>query len=352
MKCPNLQGLLDVLNNESLLGYLSGPLMPTGNTISVAMCTFNGAPFVTAQLESIAAQTRRPDQLVICDDGSSDGTREIICNFAASSPFPTHIVINQTNHGSTRNFEKAITLCQGTIVALADQDDLWYPHKLERLEPVFLQSSATVAAFSDADLIDGESRPLGGRLWETFGFDAAEQRQCGNGHALDVFLRHPVVTGATAAFRRVLFDALTPIPPNLIHDRWISFLLAICGRFEVIPEPLMAYRRHSRQQIGPGPQSLRQTLERVKNTGPDFYASELDVYGLLYDKIQTLSASIPSAKHAQTRVESKLSHLAHRVNLPNARTVRVPKILHESLNGNYWRYSGGWKSIAKDLVLR
>jgi hypothetical protein len=183
-------------------------------------------------------------------------------------------------------------------------------------------------------------------------FDATEQQQCGNGHALDVLLRHPVVTGTTLAFRRDLFDALTPIPANQIHDRWISFLLAVCGPLQVIPQPLMAYRQHSRQQIGPGPQTLRGTVERVKNTGPDFYANELRVYGLLYEKLLTLRACVPSAKHALVKIEKKLSHLAHRVNLPNARTVRVPKILHESLNGNYWRYSGGWKSIAKDLMLR
>lgn len=322
------------------------------NSISVAMCTFNGAAFVGAQLQSIAAQTRLPDELVICDDGSSDGTTDTIRDFASTSVFPTRVVVNKTNHGSTRNFENAITLCSGTIVALADQDDFWYPQKLERLERAFFPANSAAAAFSDADLIDDKSSPLGGRLWRTFGFDASEQHQCGDGHALDVLLRHPVVTGATMAFRRKLFDAMTPIPTNQIHDRWLSFLLAVCGRYEVISEPLMAYRRHSRQQIGPGPKNLRETFERVKNTGPEFYNNERAVYVALCEKLDALETSFPAAKRARQKIENKLSHLAHRVNLPDTRAVRVPKILHESLNGNYWRYSGGWKSIAKDLVLR
>ena len=95
------------------------------------MCTYNGAQFLKEQLASIAAQFRPPDELVVCDDGSSDGTGEIVKEFARRSPFATRFVVNDQNLGSTKNFEKAIFLCQGTIVSLADQDDVWYRHKLE-----------------------------------------------------------------------------------------------------------------------------------------------------------------------------------------------------------------------------
>ncbi|MGA8200434.1 MAG: glycosyltransferase, partial [Candidatus Sulfotelmatobacter sp.] len=130
-------------------------------TISVAMCTYNGERFLQAQLESIAAQDRPPDELVICDDRSSDACPEIIKEFARRAPFPVQLVVNPENLGSTRNFEKAISLCRSEIVALADQDDIWYRHKLERIEKAFLRSSTIVAAFSDADLIDNDSRLLG-----------------------------------------------------------------------------------------------------------------------------------------------------------------------------------------------
>lgn len=150
-------------------------------SFSVAMCTFNGARFLGAQLASIAAQDRPPDELVVCDDGSSDGSIEIVIQFARRSKFPVRLVVNDTNLGSTKNFEKAISLCRGAIVALADQDDVWYQHKLGRIEKAFLRSSETVLAFSDADLIDEESHSLGARLWPTFSFDRAEQTKCANG---------------------------------------------------------------------------------------------------------------------------------------------------------------------------
>src|SRR5690242_1846918 len=99
--------------------------------ISVAMCTFNGARFLPEQLESITAQTRLPDELVICDDRSADESLEIIRAFLDRPPFTVRLEINERNLGSTKNFEKAIGLCQGEIIALADQDDVWFPQKLE-----------------------------------------------------------------------------------------------------------------------------------------------------------------------------------------------------------------------------
>src|SRR5256885_16928924 len=121
------------------------------------MCTFNGARFLGAQLASIATQERPPDELVVCDDGSSDGSVELVRAFALRASFSTRLVTNDIKLGSTKNFEKAISLCQGAIIALADQDDVWYPNKLGRIEKAFLQSSQIVLAFSDADLIDDNS---------------------------------------------------------------------------------------------------------------------------------------------------------------------------------------------------
>src|SRR5262245_46082449 len=152
--------------------------------ISVAMCSYNGDRYISTQLESIAAQHRLPNELVVCDDGSSDGSVEIVREFARQVPFPTRLVGNDKNLGTTKNFEKAISLCRGEIVALADQDDIWYRNKLERIEKVFLGSNAVVAAFSDADLIGDDSRLKDVRLWDTFAFDLGEQEQFANGHAL------------------------------------------------------------------------------------------------------------------------------------------------------------------------
>src|SRR5690606_8953402 len=81
--------------------------------ISVAMCTYNGEKYLAEQLESILRQDHPVDELVVCDDGSSDRTIAILNEFAQKAPFVVGIHVNEKNLGSTKNFEKALTLCQG-----------------------------------------------------------------------------------------------------------------------------------------------------------------------------------------------------------------------------------------------
>lgn len=320
-------------------------------SFSVAMCTFNGARFLGAQLASIAAQDRPPDELVVCDDGSSDSSVEIVKQFARRAKFSTRLVVNDRNLGSTKNFEKAISLCQGAIVALADQDDVWYTCKLRQIENAFLRSSEIVLVLSDADLIDDDSQLLGARLWPTFAFDRAEQIKFANGHAFDVLLKHPVVTGATMAFRREYFEVLAPIPAKQIHDRWMSVLLAALGRSEAISDRLMQYRQHGEQQVGPGPLNLWERTQRARLTGADFYRSEAERFREIHDRFEEREAAFPEARWALNEIERKISHLEHRAQLPEVRIARIPGILRQTLNGAYWRYCTGLRSIAKDLLM-
>src|SRR5688500_9098173 len=94
--------------------------------ISVAMCTYNGAQFLRTQLESIIAQSRAPDEIVVCDDCSTDETRALLKQFAAESLVPVSLHFNEQNLGSVRNFEQAIRMCNGNVIALSDQDDVWH----------------------------------------------------------------------------------------------------------------------------------------------------------------------------------------------------------------------------------
>ena len=103
-------------------------------TFSVALCSYNGAKFILEQLDSIAAQTRTPDELVICDDGSCDATIAEVANFASRASFPVRVHVNEAVLGPTKNFERAIALSGGDVIALCDQDDVWHSDKLARFE--------------------------------------------------------------------------------------------------------------------------------------------------------------------------------------------------------------------------
>src|SRR5215217_2190591 len=98
--------------------------------ISIAMATYNGAGYLQEQLESFLSQTRQPDELIVCDDGSGDATLDILERFRQSVPFAVQIHRNETRLGFTKNFEKALLKCSGDLVFLSDQDDVWFAPKV------------------------------------------------------------------------------------------------------------------------------------------------------------------------------------------------------------------------------
>lgn len=241
---------------------------------SVAMCTFNGEQHLEEQLQSFINQQRRPEELVVCDDGSTDRTLALLESFAASAPFPVHVVRNPQNLGYTRNFVKAIGLCSGDLVALADQDDIWYPAKLRKLEDVFLKEPEVDGIFSDGDIIDGHSEPTGATLWRSFLFGPSEEDRFRNGHAAEELLRRNVVTGMAFAMRRSAFNSIPDIPGSWMHDGWFAMMLAVRGKLHACPERLVGYRVHQTQQFGTPP-TLRGKLLLLRSGGLRAYTQRV-----------------------------------------------------------------------------
>src|SRR5436189_3186722 len=205
--------------------------------ISVAMCTYNGAPYVREQLASIAGQKRLPDELNISDDGSHDATLSIVKEFARTAPFPVAVSVNPRNVGTVKNFEKAISLCTGDVICLSDCDDAWETHKLEMIERCFLNEPGTGVIFSDAELVDAQLKPLGRTLSASVGFDSRRKRRVRNGKSLDICLaQQAFVTGATMAYRAEFNDIILPIPDEgpLYHDGWIALILSPLTAFAYI----------------------------------------------------------------------------------------------------------------------
>jgi hypothetical protein len=214
------------------------------------MCTYNGALYLREQLDSLAAQTRLPDELVVCDDGSTDRTLAILDGFAAAAPFPVRIHINRRRLGTPKNFERAIGLTTGGIIALADQDDAWYPDKLKRLERELARSKRIGLVFSDADVVDDRLRPAGYRLWQAL--RAFERNRCliVRGRLFEALVRANLVTGCTAAFRSDYKDLVIPVPTSCAHDSWAALVIAAVAEVALVDEPLLAHRQHAANQSG------------------------------------------------------------------------------------------------------
>ena len=139
--------------------------MKTRLSLSIALASYNGERYIAEQLDSIARQTRLPDELIISDDASSDATPAIVRDFAQRALFPVRVLQNSERAGSTRNFEIAIRACKGDIIFLCDQDDVWYPDKISLVEERFINDPGAGAVFTDADVVDENLHPIGRRLW-------------------------------------------------------------------------------------------------------------------------------------------------------------------------------------------
>jgi glycosyltransferase involved in cell wall biosynthesis len=314
-------------------------------TISIAMCTYNGGRFLDEQLNSISSQTRLPDELVVCDDGSSDNTCLTLEAFAASAPFPVRITKNPRNLGSTANFEQAVNLCTGELIALCDQDDIWSEGKLAALEARFTDSSIG-GVFSDGGLIDDMSRSIGGTLWGAFGFTPRLREQWRVEGAAPVLMKQDIVTGATLMFRASLRPSIVPIAPEWIHDGWISWIVAMTLQLDYVEEPLIRYRVHGLQQAGVPDSTLRARCARLLSAESSKPMDEVAKFDALRDRFSRI-ATTPSST-TERLLAQKLEHCRFRAQLPESRTFRLPEVLTHLQD--YRQYSRGFTDAVKDLV--
>lgn len=323
--------------------------------ISVAMCTYNGSKFISGQLRSIADQTMSVDELVVCDDGSKDDTIEIIRKFAETSGFPVRIYVNEQNLGSTRNFEKCLSLCEGDIIFLCDQDDLWRDDKVEKQVTYLNQHPDIDAVFSDAIMIDDDSKPIGRNIWEEIEFNAAGQAKWKKGKPHEILFHGFVVTGATLTIRKSCLARLTPFPthvPDLIHDAWIAMVLSLENKIDFITEPLISYRIHSSQQVGFGGKTekvhLKDRFVRDRKKKLEPLAEKAAKLNDMYLLLRALPF-VPREKLIKLYLSQR--HFSSRASLPDNRVKRFTPIVNQVLRG-YYRFSSKdwWLPAIGDLL--
>lgn len=314
--------------------------------ISVAMCTYNGSRYLPEQLESITRQTLPVNELVVCDDGSRDDTIAIIQAFAEKAPFPIYIYQNEVNLGSTKNFEKCLLLCRGDILLLSDQDDVWREDRVKKQVEYLNAHPDTDAVFSDALMIDDNSKSLGCTLWEGVEFVEQQQHKWLQGKAHEILFNGPVVTGATLAIRRSCLSRLLPFPthiPLLIHDGWIALVLSLQNRISFINECLISYRMHSSQQVGLGgklePVRLLDRLKRDRELKLAPIRDKAEELEKIYMHLRDYP-HIPREK--LIKLFLRLRHYQRRATLPRNRVLRISPVLKDVVSGHYRFSSKHW----------
>ncbi|MES2219513.1 MAG: glycosyltransferase family 2 protein [Acidobacteriota bacterium] len=324
-------------------------------SISVALCTYNGGKYLPEQLASIAAQTRLPEEMVVCDDGSTDATPRVIEEFARTAPFPVRSISNPKNLGSTKNFEKAISLCRGDSIALCDQDDVWMPEKLARQAEMMERDPDLGGVFSDAELVDENSQPLGIRLWNGINFTPDEQQKFKQGEEVPILLKRNVVTGATLMMRANLRPLITPIPAAWVHDGWIAWMSALYSRIRMMEAPLVRYRIHASQQVGLGtleanlPPTFWERLQKGKREEPEKYlarATELKhlEQWLAKRKDARSAAILPSLRRTIRFYEDRGRQY-------ESRSAHLATILRNAHNYPRYENGNGLKCLVREMII-
>jgi glycosyltransferase involved in cell wall biosynthesis len=215
--------------------------------LSVSMITFQGAAYLKAQMDSILGQSIPVHEIIVCDDGSTDGTKEILATYAESHP---HIQLhfNEKNLGTVANIQQCLRKTTGNLIFLADQDDVWLPTKVENTLTFFQDNPTADVVFSNADIIDEEGEiQYGMTLWDIIGFPYGQVDLADFERRVD-----NIVTGAGLAFKRdiELLEQDIPQIPGLLHDGWIGLYFAAKNTLKANPEKLFQYRNHANQQVG------------------------------------------------------------------------------------------------------
>lgn len=323
-------------------------------TVSVALCTHNGARFVEAQVQSILNQTVLPDELVVSDDASTDDTLALISQLfdelADDDParqMRVEIIANGSPLGVVPNFQQALLACTSQLIALCDQDDVWHSDRVAVAVARFAVADRMLV-HSDARLIDGAGVPLGHSLYDALGVTARERTEAASGDEFAVLLRRNLVTGATTMIRREVLAAAVPFPQHWVHDEWIAMIAASIGTGELLDTELVDYRQHGGNQIGVQRLGVRGKVGRIVEPRNDRNVYLAARAAVLVDRLERLGSAV--RPEALRRTQEKLVHLRVRAAFSRNRFARIIPVLREASTGRYAHYSRGAGDVLRDLL--
>ena len=320
--------------------------------LSSVMCTYNGAGYLQSQLESLLAQTRLPDEIVLSDDASTDATMGLLEAFALTARatgVDVRLTRHATNVGFVENFSSALRQASGDVLFLCDQDDVWHADKLGLMAPRFVDDPELLLLHSDARLVDASGRSMDCLMFDALQMTADEKLAIHDGRGFEVVMRRSFVTGATMAVRRTMLERALPIAKDWIHDEWLAAVIAAMGKIDFIDAPLIDYRQHGGNQIGARRRTLTMKWQDLILPRGRFLVDEAKRLQRL-ENFLVQATFFDGAAYAK-QVGEKRRHFERRVaigQLPRYR--RLSPVLREAGAGFYRRYGTGGRSMLRDLL--
>ncbi len=210
--------------------------METSYKTSVIIGTFNGEKYIGEQLDSILNQTILPNEIVICDDDSTDRTIEVVKEILTDSGIRYVLKKNKNRLGILENYEKCNALCSGDIVFVCDQDNVWSHHYIESFLRKFEQNPQADYIYCNGYVTDENGKILHETYTDEFMNRSKEQ------FLSDVINQRLFPHGHTIAYKKKFKDTICP--SYFVLDEWISLCIAVTGNFVSVNEKLVYFRRH------------------------------------------------------------------------------------------------------------
>lgn len=217
--------------------------------ISVALCTFNGEKYLEEQLKSIINQSVKVDEIVIGDDQSTDTTVEILKNYQKNYPDLIRLIFNEKNVGYIKNFENVINHCNGDLIFLSDQDDIWFPEKVEKIQNTFKNNNNISVISHNLQILLKDNKIHQDFFWTQLKFDVNSSNE---EIIRTVLLNGNIFPGMSLAITKEATKYLPFYNLNkfLVHD--FQLVINSCNekKFLVLNDVLAIYRLHESQNIG------------------------------------------------------------------------------------------------------
>lgn len=323
--------------------------------ISVAMAARDAERFLEPLLDSLAAQTRPPHELVVYDDASTDSTPALLDRFARCAPFPVRVERHEEHAGHVTGFFRAASLCEGEAIALCDADDVWRPEKLEVCGRE-LERSGALLTLHAARVVDAGLGDLG-HDWPAIDATRTVEPLCLTG-------LERVAPGMAMVFRRTLLEAVDPaVRPRsryhdgpMLHDEWVFFLAGALGRVRLVARSLVLYRQHEandsggwfserrHRRLNPASENYR-TIAELTREWSEFFIAAADDAPAHADRL------LAAARHYRRAADQWALRVALYETRERRRRARIVGMLH---SGDAYRPrdAGGFgrAALGKDLV--
>jgi glycosyltransferase involved in cell wall biosynthesis len=322
-------------------------------TLSIGLATYNGEKYLAEQLDSFLCQTVQPDEVIICDDRSQDGTLMVIEEFIDKAPFRVEFQKNAENLGYAQNFSKVLSLCRGDFVFLSDQDDIWREDKIETMLILMQQSPEYQVGMHNARLVTADLVPL-----EVSKMDRIKRA---NGDLEDF------VQGSCSVIRKQLLGVALPVPLFApAHDNWIALITHFLESRLLTEKRLLKYRIHGQntstfhlnQPAGSKPRRVFGEKLRSPDSSSDFLKLQVDLIGEVHRRFQLIESD--SRLFFNKRKEAVLaSVLQKKRTLENRIRIRSKGIISRLINtfnmlikNEYHAFHNGFPSMLRDILGR